>query len=415
MMKTFKLSFRATGIFVTYLLGVCILLVSCGIYTDNSFSVSQTNSYDLSDDISAHTSEGVREDISDDVSDTDSSTPDTSDGKITVHFIDVGQADCSLIMCNGMAMLIDGGNAADSDLVFTYLSRLGIKYLDYIVLTHAHEDHVGGLSGALAYAKAGTALSPVTDYDSKAFRNFTTALERQGVDLVVPQPGYSFSLGDAEVTVLGPVSDCDEPNNTSIVLRIVFGEISFLFTGDAEREEEAEILSSGAELSADILKVGHHGSDTSTSYPFLREVMPQVAVISVGKNNSYSHPDESVLSRLSDAGATTLRTDEQGDIICESDGKTFELRNGNGKTLYSGDGNGAADIPEQSYDQSDEPENTRLYILNTSTKKIHLPDCRSAAAISPENRKEYTGTIDEPLAMGYSPCGNCHPDKSPDA
>lgn len=415
MMKTFKLSFRATGIFVTYLLGVCILLVSCGIYTDNSFSVSQTNSYDLSDDISAHTSEGVREDISDDVSDTDSSTPDTSDGKITVHFIDVGQADCSLIMCNGMAMLIDGGNAADSDLVFTYLSRLGIKYLDYIVLTHAHEDHVGGLSGALAYAKAGTALSPVTDYDSKAFRNFTTALERQGVDLVVPQPGYSFSLGDAEVTVLGPVSDCDEPNNTSIVLRIVFGEISFLFTGDAEREEEAEILSSGAELSADILKVGHHGSDTSTSYPFLREVMPQVAVISVGKNNSYSHPDESVLSRLSDAGATTLRTDEQGDIICESDGRTFELRNGNGKTLYSGDGNGAADIPEQSYDQSDEPENTRLYILNTSTKKIHLPDCRSAAAISPENRKEYTGTIDELLAMGYSPCGNCHPDKGPDS
>lgn len=414
-MKTFKLSFRATGIFVTYLLGVCILLVSCGIYTDNSFSVSQTNSYDLSDDISAHTSEGVREDISDDVSDTDSSTPDTSDGKITVHFIDVGQADCSLIMCNGMAMLIDGGNAADSDLVFTYLSRLGIKYLDYIVLTHAHEDHVGGLSGALAYAKAGTALSPVTDYDSKAFRNFTTALERQGVDLVVPQPGYSFSLGDAEVTVLGPVSDCDEPNNTSIVLRIVFGEISFLFTGDAEREEEAEILSSGAELSADILKVGHHGSDTSTSYPFLREVMPQVAVISVGKNNSYSHPDESVLSRLSDAGATTLRTDEQGDIICESDGRTFELRNGNGKTLYSGDGNGAADIPEQSYDQSDEPENTRLYILNTSTKKIHLPDCRSAAAISPENRKEYTGTIDELLAMGYSPCGNCHPDKGPDS
>ena len=415
MMKTFNLSFRATGIFVTYLLGVCILRVSCGIYTDNSFSVAQTNSYDLSDDISAHTSEGVREDISDDVSDTDSSTPDTSDGKITVHFIDVGQADCSLIMCNGMAMLIDGGNAADSDLVFTYLSRLGIKYLDYIVLTHAHEDHVGGLSGALAYAKAGTALSPVTDYDSKAFRNFTTALERQGVDLVVPQPGYSFSLGDAEVTVLGPVSDCDEPNNTSIVLRIVFGEISFLFTGDAEREEEAEILSSGAELSADILKVGHHGSDTSTSYPFLREVMPQVAVISVGKNNSYSHPDESVLSRLSDAGATTLRTDEQGDIICESDGRTFELRNGNGKTLYSGDGNGAADIPEQSYDQSDEPENTRLYILNTSTKKIHLPDCRSAAAISPENRKEYTGTIDELLAMGYSPCGNCHPDKGPDS
>ena len=337
------------------------------------------------------------------------------DSYLEITYLDVGQADSALIECDGHFMLIDGGNVEDSNLIYSVLQREGASHLDVVVGTHAHEDHVGGLSGALAYAKAGTALSPVTDYDSKAFRNFTTALERQGVDLVVPQPGYSFSLGDAEVTVLGPVSDCDEPNNTSIVLRIVFGEISFLFTGDAEREEEAEILSSGAELSADILKVGHHGSDTSTSYPFLREVMPQVAVISVGKNNSYSHPDESVLSRLSDAGATALRTDEQGDIICESDGRTFELRNGNGKTLYSGDGNGTADIPEQSYDQSDEPENTRLYILNTSTKKIHLPDCRSAAAISPENRKEYTGTIDEPLAMGYSPCGNCHPDKGPDS
>ncbi len=239
---------------------------------------------------------------------------------LQVHFIDVGQADCSLVLCDGDAMLIDGGNVADSDLVYAYLKEEGVKELDYIVCTHAHEDHVGGLAGALNYASASTALCPVEEYDSNAFRDFISYLG--DTPITVPNPGDTYDLGSATFTILGPIADSDEPNNTSIVLRLEYGDTSFLFTGDAEYSEEQDIIESGAILESTVLKVGHHGSDTSSSYVFLREVMPEYAVISVGAGNSYGHPSESVLSRLNDLGAVTYRTDMQGTIICESDGNS---------------------------------------------------------------------------------------------
>lgn len=243
-------------------------------------------------------------------------------GSFEVHFIDVGQADAALILCDGESMLIDGGNAGDSSLIYAYLEEEQVDVLDYIVCTHAHEDHVGGLSGALNYAQAEVALAPVTDYDSKAFRNFVKNLNRQGAAITVPEAGDSFSLGSAQVMVVGPISPSDEPNNTSIVLKVTYGETSFLFTGDAEREEEQEILDAGYNLESTVLKVGHHGSNTSSSYPFLREVMPEYAVISVGRDNDYGHPSEEVLSRFRDLGAEVYRTDEMGHIVCSSDGKT---------------------------------------------------------------------------------------------
>ncbi len=242
-------------------------------------------------------------------------------GSFQVHFLDVGQADAALVLCDGESMLIDGGNAADSSLIYAYLEQEQLDVLDYIVCTHAHEDHVGGLSGALNYAQAETALAPVTDYNSKAFRNFVKYLDEQGKEIMIPQPGDYFSLGSAQVQVVGPISPSDNPNNTSIVLKVTYGETSFLFTGDAERQEEQEILEAGFDLESTVLKVGHHGSNTSSSYPFLREVMPEYAVISVGEGNDYGHPSEEVLSRFHDLGAQVYRTDELGHIICTSDGK----------------------------------------------------------------------------------------------
>lgn len=247
-------------------------------------------------------------------------------GSFEVHFIDVGQADAALVLCDGESMLIDGGNAGDSSLIYAYLEQEQVDVLDYIVCTHAHEDHVGGLSGALNYAEAKTVLAPVTEYNSKAFRNFVKYLDQQGVTITIPEAGDRFSLGSAQVDVLGPVSPSDEPNNTSIVLKITYGETSFLFTGDAERQEEQEILDAGFSLDSTVLKVGHHGSNTSSSYPFLREVMPEYAVISVGRDNEYGHPTEEVLSRLEDAGAVIYRTDELGHIVCTSDGKTVSFK-----------------------------------------------------------------------------------------
>lgn len=267
----------------------------------------------------------------------DTSTPTIAEGSsFQIHFIDVGQADAALVMCDGEAMLIDGGNAEDSNLIYSYLKKQNITHLEYIVATHGHEDHCGSLSGALNAVTVGTALCSVTEYNSKAFRNFVSNLEKQGKSIIVPEPRYTFDIGSATATVLGPVSPSDDPNNTSLVIKIQYGNTSFLFTGDAEYDEESEILDEGFDIGCTVLKVGHHGSSSSTSYRWLRAAAPEYAVISVGSGNSYGHPTEATLSRLRDADVITYRTDMQGDIICSSDGNTvtFDVkRNADADTL----------------------------------------------------------------------------------
>ena len=249
----------------------------------------------------------------------------TGGEELRVLFIDVGQADSALLTCGGESLLIDGGNVDDSSTVYTVLKKNGVTHLDYVVCTHAHEDHVGGLSGALEACTAGTVYCPVTDYDSKAFRNFSDRVAEQNCELTVPKAGETFALGGAEVEFLACDPEAEDTNNTSIILRVSYGATSFLFMADAETPVEQALLDAGTDLSATVLKVGHHGSSTSTSYRFLNEVMPRYAVISVGKDNSYGHPHEKILSRLEDADARILRTDELGDILFVSDGKTVSL------------------------------------------------------------------------------------------
>lgn len=391
--------------------------------TSDSISVDESGGplpFDLTSDLDdPPDAEGVSE---------DSSTPDApedtaevpsveiaEDSTFEIHYIDVGQADAALVLCDGEAMLIDGGNAEDSNLIFAYLDKLSLDHLEYIVCTHAHEDHVGGLAGALNYATVDVAYSPVTSYESKAFGNFVSYLGKQGVYITVPSAGDTFALGSATVSVLGPINNSAAPNNISIVLRVVYGETSFLFTGDAEREEEQDIIDAGFALDSTVLKVGHHGSETSTSYVFLREVMPEYAVISVGTGNSYGHPTDAVLSRLRDADVTVYRTDMQGDVICTSDGKTVSFsveRNAGIDTLASvgpnstQSGNGDAGTESRPSEQN---VTGNSYILNTNTLKFHYPSCSSVAQMKESNKREYTGTRDEVIEMGYSSCGRCHP------
>ena len=257
---------------------------------------------------------------------TDGDTPTIApaDSTIEVHFIDVGQADSALVLCDGEAMLIDGGNVGDSSLVYTYLSDRGIDHLKYALVTHAHEDHVGGMSGALEYATADTVFCPVTEYNSKAFTNFAKAVAAQGNTITVPEAGEIYMLGNAAVEMIHCNPNAEDPNNTSIVLRVVHGDTAFLFTGDAEQEVEEVILEEGRVIDCTVLKVGHHGSSTSTSYRWLYEAWPTYAVISVGEDNSYGHPHKEVLSRFKDAKVEVLRTDQRGDIVCY----------GNGSELY---------------------------------------------------------------------------------
>ena len=323
--------------------------------------------------------------------------PDNS--TFEIHFIDVGQGDCSLVLCDGKAMLIDGGESSESSKVYAYLKAHGIDHLDYMVATHAHSDHIGGLSGALNYASVGTAFCPVTEYDSKTFSSLVKYLGNQNVSITVPSADDTFALGSAQVQILGPQRNYDDPNDTSIVLKITYGETSFLFTGDAERTAEADILDAGYDLSATVLKVGHHGSDTSTSYPFLREIMPEYAVIQVGKDNSYGHPTEDTLSRLRDADVKVYRNDLQGTIICTSDGESVTFSTAKNESAQT---NPTVVVTPG----TEEPDDVGEYIGNKNSKKFHLPTCKNLPA---EKNRVYLSSRQEAIDGGYDPCGNCDP------
>lgn len=321
-----------------------------------------------------------------------SQTNATTSFKIT--FIDVGQGDSILVQCDGENMLIDGGDKSASDTLYTFLKKNEIDYLDVVVATHQDSDHVGGLPGALTYATAETVYCSTTDYDTKAFENFKKAVESQGNEIIVPNAGDEFYLGTAEIDILGPIKEYEDNNDNSIVLKITYGNNTFLMTGDMERESEQDLLECGYDLSADVLKVGHHGSSTSTSYPFLREVMPTYAVISCGVGNEYGHPREDTMSRLRDADVITYRTDLQGDIICYSDGTNIAWE------TYKN-----FDI-ETNPTVKDKVSESSMYIGNINSMKFHEIDCSSLPSennsITFESRMEATDA-------GYTPCGKCDP------
>lgn len=261
----------------------------------------------------------------------------TVEGGLSIHFIDVGQADAAVVQCGGETLMIDGGNAADSSLIYSYLTNtLRVEHIDYMIATHPHEDHIGGLPGALNACTVGKVFSPVTEHDTEIFKTFKQQVEKQGVQLTIPSVGEQFTLGGASVQFLSPVKKFTGTNDWSIVVRIVYGSTSFLFTGDAEWDAEHEMADSGYNLSSTLLKVGHHGSDTSSAYVFLREVMPDYAVISVGEGNRYGHPSEATLSRLRDAGAEIWRTDQQGHIVVHSDGKQLQFSSEKGANASTG-------------------------------------------------------------------------------
>lgn len=241
---------------------------------------------------------------------------------LKVHYIDVGQADSILIQAPaGENMLIDAGNVADSETVVNYLKSKGISKIDILVGTHPHEDHVGGMSAVVNSFNIGKIYMPQVTTTTQAYANLIVAIKNKELTINSPVPGNTFNLGSSTFTILAPNSSSyDDLNNSSIVLKMVYHNNKFLFTGDAEALSENEMMNKGYDLSADVLKVGHHGSDSSTSDSFLAKVNPKYAIISVGKNNSYGHPNEGILQKLANASVNVFRTDEQGTIVCTSDG-----------------------------------------------------------------------------------------------
>ncbi len=249
--------------------------------------------------------------------------------ELKVHFIDVGQADCILIESEGKFMLVDGGNNEDKEIIGDYLNKVGVTRLEYVVATHPHEDHIGSLDYVIESYEVSKIYAAHKEHTSKTFRDFLEASILKGHTLKQPKVGSEVMLGDCTVTFLAPNKDYeDDLNNWSIGLKVTNGVHTFVMCGDAEAEAEADILANGVDLAADVLKLGHHGSSTSTSDAFLKAVSPKYAVISVGKDNSYGHPHKEILSKLKKEEIEFFRTDEQGTIIATSDGSkiTWNLK-----------------------------------------------------------------------------------------
>lgn len=250
---------------------------------------------------------------------------DTEGELLKVSFLDVGQADSILINANNKYMLIDAGNNEDGEKLVMYLKSLGIEKFDYVVGTHAHEDHIGGMDNIIDSFDIGTFYMPDVITTTKTFEDVLDSLEKKNLNFDTPQIGSTFDLGKAKIETIYVGKDSKNLNNSSIILKLTYGNVSFLFTGDTESDVEKTLLNK--DIESDVLKVAHHGSNTSSSNAFLKKVNPKYAIISVGTGNSYGHPKSVILDRLEKLGTKIYRTDELGTIIVTTDGEKIEVSN----------------------------------------------------------------------------------------
>lgn len=258
-------------------------------------------------------------------------------GELEIHFLDVGQADCTLIKCDGFTMLIDTGLDDYGTKIQNYLRKQGVEKLDFLVLTHSDADHIGSADVIMTKYEIGTIFMSNFEKETKTYKNLFKLIEDNQIKYLFPAVGNVYALGSASFQILAPNKEYDDPNDTSIALMITHGENKFLFTGDAEKLSENDMLNNGISLSADVYHVGHHGSKTSSSEEFLDAVMPRYAVISCGEDNPYGLPDAKVLNSFREREMLVFRTDEQGTIVAVSDGERITFNMSPSETWQAGE------------------------------------------------------------------------------
>lgn len=323
-----------------------------------------------------------------------------------VHFIDVGQGDSTLIICNGEAMLIDAGDDSKGTAVQLYLKKRNVSELKYVIATHPDSDHIGGLDVILTKFDCDTVIMPELQKDSNAFQDVQTAMQYKNLSNTKPVVGTSYILGDARFTIIAPNRDYgEETNDWSVGLLLSYGQNRFLFTGDAGLEAEKDMMANGMSLQADVYKVAHHGSRHSVSEEWFDAINPDYAVISCGEGNSYGHPHSETLNQLRSRDIQVYRTDEQGSVIAYADGQNITFSCAPSTSWQSGE-----ETIKSAQQQADVLENVTItYVCNTRTMKFHRPECDSVEKMSKKNKKEVTSSREELLNEGYSACKSCNP------
>lgn len=408
-----KFKNRLTRLLSILLIITMSLLAGCSEDTPVSSTTTETNN----ENVNIHVDEDKIEDENPDTpvsneEDTEDIGEETKQknikvsGDLEVHYIDVDQGDAILIKQNDKNMLIDAGDNAYGDRVVNYLKSNNVTRLDYVIGTHPHADHIGGMDDVINKFDIGKVIMPQVNHTTKTFEDVITAIQNKGLRIITPKVGDTYELGDASFTILAPNSNSySNLNDYSVITKLVYGTNSFMFTGDAEVEAERETVNNGQSLKSDVLKVGHHGSDTSTTPEFLNAVDPKYAVIQSGKSNKYGHPVESTLTKLQNKNIEVYRNDLSGNVIATSDGNiiTFNTNPSEGSPKQATAPPKTEPVEEQVI--SDET-NEEQYIGNKNSKIFHLTNCSS---LPNESNRSNFDSKDEAINSGYRACKICKP------
>ena len=337
---------------------------------------------------------------------------------LSITYLNVGQGNSVFIECDDHYMLINGGTSDQSSKIYSFLEKKDIEKLDFVVATNTNEENVGGLAAALKEYDCDTVLASTNEASNETYADFLKYTEKNKKSVTVPKVNDTYTLGDAKISVLACASKIDATQ--PLILQIQHFDTKYLFASDVKTEEESVLCEEyGEALKSDVLFIGNHGSSISSSDAFLDTVNPKIAMISVNGNDGSGLPESKVLDALNQRNIDLYRTDCNGDIKLVSDGKSINISTAKKANLDQLLMPGFVPTPEPTTTPTPEPTPEpvveeqqpieQYYIINTNTGKFHYPTCRSIKRMKDKNKLEFTGTRDDVLARGYSPCMICNP------